>query len=60
LKSTDNRPETLTFTDGVEQRDMQIVTHREFANVSGIEYSLDQLLGISPSCSPRDMTPTTE
>jgi len=36
-----------------------MVTHREFANVNGIEYNLDQLLGVSPSCAPGDMTPIT-
>ena len=38
---TDNPPETLAFTEGVEQRDMEIVAHREFANLNRIEYSLD-------------------
>jgi hypothetical protein len=38
---TDNPPETLTFADSVEQRDMEIVAHREFANLNRIEYSLD-------------------
>lgn len=33
------------------QRDMSIVDDREFANVNGIEYSLDQLLGASSSSS---------
>jgi phosphatidylserine decarboxylase len=47
---TDNPPDKPTFTNGVEQRDGEIVTHREFANVNGIEYSLDQLLRVSPGC----------
>jgi phosphatidylserine decarboxylase len=57
---TDNLPESLTSTDGIEQRDMEIVRHREFANLNGIEYSLDQLVCMSPSGSPGDMMPTTE
>jgi phosphatidylserine decarboxylase len=55
---TDNPPESLTFTDGIEQRD--IMRHREFANMNGIEWSLDQLVGVSLSCSPEDVIPTTE
>jgi phosphatidylserine decarboxylase len=46
-----NLPENPTFTDGIEQRNMEIVTHSEFVDVNGIDYSLDQLLGLSPSCS---------
>jgi phosphatidylserine decarboxylase len=57
---TDNPPDKPTFTNGVEQCDREIVTHREFANVHGIEYSLNQLLRMSPSCSPGDMTVTAE
>jgi phosphatidylserine decarboxylase len=41
-------------------RDMSIVDDREFANVNGIEYSLDQLIGLTPSSTPGTMTPASE
>jgi phosphatidylserine decarboxylase len=44
----------------VEARDMSIVDDHDFANVNGIEYSLDQLLGVSPSATPGSMTPSSE
>jgi phosphatidylserine decarboxylase len=50
----------MTIAQLQSNDDMTIVDHREFANVNGIDYSLDQLLGVSPSCSPGTATPASE
>jgi phosphatidylserine decarboxylase len=41
------------------KREMSHVTDREFANVNGIEYSLDQLLGAPTPSSSGTITPST-
>jgi phosphatidylserine decarboxylase len=55
-----NSPSGSGATTPVERKedartDMDVVAHQDFANVNGIEYSLDQLLGASSSSS----SPTT-
>lgn len=55
-------PSSTTSTHANEHnRDMSIVDDREFANVNGIEYTLDQLIGgDSTPGSPGSSTPTDE
>lgn len=58
------RPGTPVMNTSAHEhkRDMSIVDDREFANVNGIEYSLNKLIGSSSSSSFTSLpsTPTTE
>ncbi|KAI5997492.1 phosphatidylserine decarboxylase [Pisolithus albus] len=60
-KSSPNSPASPTSTI-VEfpRRDMSVVDEREFANVNGIDYSLDKLLGGSSQDSSGSTTPTLD
>ncbi|KAI5992969.1 phosphatidylserine decarboxylase [Pisolithus albus] len=60
-KSSPNSPVSPTSTI-VEfpRRDMSVVDEREFANVNGIDYSLDKLLGGSSQDSSGSTTPTLD
>ncbi|PPQ69457.1 hypothetical protein CVT26_002867 [Gymnopilus dilepis] len=42
-----------------KSRDMKVVDDREFANVNGIEYSLEQLIGASEHSTPGTETPSS-
>jgi phosphatidylserine decarboxylase len=58
-----DEPGTPSSTTSVElpsNRVMSIVDDQEFANVNGIEYTLDQLIGVTPSSTPGTMTPSAE